>query len=253
MSTLHISHPSDATSLIEIDAPPVNALGHSLRAQLEKELDAIEADLSKRVVVLTGRGKNFCAGDNLREELERGDSALGSLAQFGRLLDKIEGLRVPVIAAIDGAAVGGGLELALSCDIRLGTPEAKFIAAGVNVGLMASVYRLPRTIGTARAKTMLLTGLPVDGRTALDYGLITGLYEEDRLLIEALNLAERIASRAPLSVEAAKRQTGRAFDILPEEARRAAGAELSVLTKSNDHRIGVEALIGRTVPIFTRS
>lgn len=253
MSTLHISRPSDAVTLIEIDAPPANVLGHALRTQMEKELDAIDADISRRVVVLTGRGKSFCAGDNLREELERGESALGSLAQFGRLLDKIEGLRVPVIAAINGAAVGGGLELALSCDIRLGTREAKFIAAGVNVGLMASIYRLPRTIGIARAKTMLLTGLPTDGRTALDYGLITGLYEEDRLLTEALNLAERIASRAPLSVEATKRQTGRAFDIPPEEALRAARDELSVLTQSNDHRIGVEAFIARKAPVFTRS
>ena len=218
MSKLHISTPRPDIVLIEIDAPPANALGHSLRVEFFKALDAIENNLGVRAVILTGRGTNFCAGDNLREAMERGEGALESLGQFGQLLNKVEHLRVPVIAAINGAAVGGGLELALCCDIRIGTPASKFIAAGVNVGLMASVFRLPRLIGIARAKSMLLTGSPVAGQTALDFGLITQLHESDQLINEALRLAERIASRAPLSVEATKRQSSQAFDLTPEEA-----------------------------------
>ncbi|MDE1172624.1 MAG: enoyl-CoA hydratase/isomerase family protein [Parvibaculaceae bacterium] len=252
MSKLHISTPRPNVTLIEIDAPPANALGHSLRAELIDTLDAIENNFDMRALILTGRGKSFCAGDNLREAMERGGETLESLSQFGQLLDKIEQLRIPVIAAINGAAVGGGLELALCCDIRIGTSASKFIAAGVNVGLMASVFRLPRLIGIARAKSMLLSGLPVSGQTALDFGLITALYEGDQLMAEALKLAERIASRAPLSVEASKRQSSRAFDLTPEEAARAALKELSVLSKSKDHQLGVEAFIGRTAPAFTR-
>lgn len=253
MSKLHISTPRPDVTLIEIDAPPANALGHSLRVDLLKTLDAIENNFDMRAVILTGRGKSFCAGDNLHEAMERGEDALASLSQFGRLLDKIEHFRVPIIAAINGAAVGGGLELALCCDIRIGTRESKFIAAGVNVGLMASVFRLPRLIGIARAKSMLLTGLPVTGKAALDFGLITEMHEADRLMDEATKLAERIASRAPLSVEASKRQSSLAFDLTAEEAARAAAKELAVLSRSKDHRLGIEAFISRTAPAFTRS
>jgi enoyl-CoA hydratase/carnithine racemase len=158
-----------------------------------------------------------------------------------------------VIAQVNGHAVGGGLELALCCDIRVASLNASFIAAGVNVGLMASVFRLPRLIGVARAKRMLLTGLPTDGVTAQEWGLVTDLVEPERLEQEVLDLARRIASRAPLSVEASKRQAGMAFDHTAEEAQRAARAELDVLSKSADHKEGIAAFAERRDPKFTRS
>jgi len=250
---IHVSRPREAVVLIEIDNPPSNALAEALRRQLEATLDDVEVDHSVRAVVLTGRGKGFCSGDDLREAAARGDGDPSSLGQFGRMLDKVESLRVPVIGAINGHAVGGGLELALCCDIRLAAAEARFLAAGVNVGLMASVYRLPRLVGVARAKSMLLTGLPIDAQTALIWGLLTGLFEGDALEAEALALAARIASRAPLSVEATKRQTGRAFDLTPREAAIAASEELAVLSASRDHKIGIKAFAERTDPVFTRS
>ena len=109
---IHVSRPREAVVLLEIDNPPSNALGGEVRRQLEAELDAIETDLSVRVVVLTGLGKGFCSGDDLREAATRGEGAQASLGQFGRMLDKLaEALRVPaVIGAINGHAVGGGLE-----------------------------------------------------------------------------------------------------------------------------------------------
>jgi len=251
--SLHVSRPSTGVVLIRIDNPPSNALGEEIRGRFIAEIEAIGSDLDVRAAVITGTGKAFCAGDDLREAAGRGDGARASLAQFGKLLDRIETLRVPVIAAVNGHAVGGGLELALACDIRIGCPDARFIAAGVNVGLMASVYRLPRLVGVARAKSMLLTGLPIDAQTALIWGLLTGLFEGDALEAEALALAARIASRAPLSVEATKRQTGRAFDLTPREAAIAASEELAVLSASRDHKIGIKAFAERTDPVFTRS
>ncbi|MBV8684421.1 MAG: enoyl-CoA hydratase/isomerase family protein [Caulobacteraceae bacterium] len=250
---IHVSRPRKAVVLLEIDNPPSNALGGEVRRQLEAELDAIETDLSVRAVVLTGRGKGFCSGDDLREAATRGEGAQASLGQFGRMLDKLEALRVPVVGAINGHAVGGGLELALCCDIRLASSEAKFLAAGVNVGLMASVHRLPRLIGTAAASMMILTGTPFDSARAAAWGLAGGVYPPDQLAGAALDLAERIATRAPLSVEASKRMIRRAFDFTPEEARAAAGAELRVLSRSNDHREGVAAFADRRDPVFTRS
>jgi len=250
---IHVSRPREAVVLLEIDNPPSNALAEALRRRLEVELDGIEADHSVRCVVLTGRGKGFSSGDDLREAAARGDGARASLGQFGRMLDKVESLRVPVIGAINGHAVGGGLELALCCDIRLAAAGARFLAAVVNVGLMASVYRLPRLVGTAAASAMILTGSPIDAARALAIGLVSEVYAPEALMGAALDLAQRIATRAPLSVEASKRMIRQAFDLGPEAAREAAGRELRLLAASNDHCEGVAAFVGRREPVFTRS
>jgi enoyl-CoA hydratase/carnithine racemase len=118
---------------------------------------------------------------------------------------------------------------------------------------MASTYRLPRLIGVSRAKAMLLTGSPHDAETAERYGLVTGLHAPQDLRAAAIALAERIASRAPLSVEATKRTANRAVDLSPEEANEMLGPELRVLRKSNDHKAAVAAFRERKDPVFTRS
>ena len=251
--TIKISYPADHVALIEIDNPPSNALGDAVRSRLIGALDELESNLAIRAVILTGTGKSFCAGDDLREVATRGEAMNASLAQFAKLFDRLEAFRVPIIAAVNGHAMGGGLELALCCDLRLASSEARFAGAGVNVGLMASVYRLPRLIGIARAKAMLLTGQPVDAETALLYGLVTGVHLADELRAAALVLATRIATRAPLSVEATKRQSGRAYDLTPAEAQRASGDEVAILRASADHRAAVDGFLNKRSPTFTRS
>jgi enoyl-CoA hydratase len=250
---IHQSTPSTGVRLFEIDCPPANAVCHAARASLAEAFASAETDLDTRAVVITGRGAGFCAGDDLREAAARGADALGSLAQFGQLLDQIEALRVPVIAAINGHCIGGGLELALCCDIRIASPAARFIAAGVNVGLMASVYRLPRIVGAAQAKSMILTGNAVDAASALDTGLVTAVHATDALLPAALALAAHIATRAPLSVEASKQMINQAFDLSPDEARNAIAAHAVKLVASRDHAEGAAAFAARRKPDFTRS
>jgi enoyl-CoA hydratase len=251
---IHASRPSEGVVLLEIDNPPANVLGAATRSLLLEELDRAESDLSVRAVVLTGREAAFCAGDNLRDEgaMDR-QAAMSNLGQFGRLLDRIERLRVPVIGAINGHAIGGGLELALCCDIRLAAENATFLAAGVNVGLMASVYRLPRLIGKGAASTMLFTGRPASAAQALAWGLATEVHPREALLAAALELAARIASRAPLSVEASKRMIGQALDLTPHEFVSAAGKELPTLVNSQDHKPAVKAFLERKPPVFSRS
>lgn len=250
---LHVSRPFEGAVLMEIDCPPSNALGGEVRTRFLEELEAVENDFDVRVVIITGRGPGFCSGDDLKEAMTRGDDAVGSLNQFGRLLNRIESLRAPVIAAVNGYAIGGGLELSLCCDIRIASQNAWFLGAGVNVGLMASVYRLPRLIGVGPAKAMLLTGTRTDAETALRYGLVTAVHPADQLRDEALTLARRIATRAPLSVEASKRMIGRAFDMDADESARASGHELRRLVASNDHKAGLKAFASRQEPVFTRS
>jgi enoyl-CoA hydratase len=249
---LHITRPADGVAHIVIDNPPTNALNTALRERFVQELETLGQDLSIRCLVITGTGAAFCSGDDLREAATRGAGAQDSLRQFAILLSAVENFRCPVIASINGFAVGGGLELALCCDLRIASPNAKFVAAGVNVGLLASVFRLPRLIGIARAKRMLLTGLPLDAVTAGEWGLVTDVVPAETLAEETLQLARRIASRAPLSVEAAKRQSSRALDVTAEEAQAAHRAELDVLAKSLDHKEGLAAFAERRDPKFKR-
>ncbi len=117
---------------------------------------------------------------------------------------------------------------------------------------MASAYRLPRLIGVARAKHMLLTGSPHDAETAERFGLVTAVHAPDALMSEAISLAERIASRAPLSVEATKRTAQRAPDLSPEEAAALSAKELAVLGRSADHKEALAAFIAKREPVFRR-
>lgn len=253
MSVIHFSSPAEHVVLLEIDNPPMNALGRAARAALLARLDEIDQARQARAVILTGRGRAFCSGDDLKEQAEA--NARGSAShfgEFGQVLDRIENYRIPVIAAINGHCLGGGLELASVCDIRIASTDARFVCSGVNVGLMASAYRLPRLIGVARAKQMLLTGAPHDAATAERFGLVTAVHEPAALMTEAIKLAERIASRAPLSVEATKRMAARAPDLSPEQAAELNGRELSVLSRSADHKEALAAFAAKRDPKFHR-
>ena len=239
--TLHMTRPLEGVVLLELDHAPANALCMALRHDLSNALAQIEADTTVRSVVLTGRGRAFCAGDDLMEAAARGPAGVEAVLGFGGLMDQVEGLRVPVIAAVNGWALGGGLELALACDIRIAAPGAIFTASGVNVGLMASVRRLPRLIGEGAAKPMLLTGLPCNADTALRTGLVSAV--ETDVLTAALVIAERIASRAPLSVEATKRAVA------------GQGNETEVLTAlfhSQDHQQALKDFAAKKTPVFHR-
>jgi enoyl-CoA hydratase/carnithine racemase len=253
MSGIEYSTIGENVAVLRLDNPPANALGHAMRVAFNEKLDELERGDAIRALIVTGTGRSFCSGDDLKEQqAARAQGKSGHLGEFARLLDRIEAFRVPVIAAINGWCLGGGLELALCCDIRIASTSATFTCAGVNVGLMASAYRLPRLIGVALAKQMLLTGSPHDAATAERFGLVTAVHAPDALMDEAAKLAQRIASRAPLSVEATKRAVGLAPDLSPEEAAKYAGKELSVLAASADHAEALAAFAAKREPQFHR-
>lgn len=253
---IRLENLSEHAALLAIDNPPANALGHEARKAFHAHLDTVEAGDAIRVLVITGTGRAFCGGDDLKEQEAAQAHGIEArkvqLGEFAELLDRIEVLRVPTIAAVNGFALGGGLELALCADIRIASADASFVCAGVNVGLMASVYRLPRLIGVARAKHMLLTGSPFDAETAEHFGLVTAVFKPDILLNEAAALAERIATRAPLSVEATKRMTGLAPSLSREEAANVMREDLAKLVSSADHAEALAAFREKRVPVFRR-
>jgi enoyl-CoA hydratase len=255
LGNLHTSRPRPGVVLIEIDNPPSNALALAIRHKFEETLDNVQNDLSVRAVLVTGRGKGFCAGADLKDTAAREsdrDTMSNAEQGFG-FLNKIEHLRVPVIAAVNGYAVGGGFELALACDIRIAATNAFFVAAAVNIGLIASVYRLPRLIGIGPAKSVLLTGNRVTAETALTYGLVTEVHPPEDLMQAAILLAERVATRAPLSVEASKKMIAHVFDMDSASADKAIREEFFKLRATGDHKHAVECFRERAQPKFTRN
>ena len=246
-STVKMSLLDRHCALVEIDNPPMNAMdAQSCDAMLEI-FRTLRDRSDVRAVVLTGSGRAFCSGADLKQ------AGSDALPLFGKLLEEVAGARIPVIAAVNGYCIGGGLELALCCDLRIASTQARFVCAGVNVGLMASAYRLPRLIGVSRAKAMLLTGLPFEAAAAEAWGLVTALHQPDALREAALELARRIASRAPLAVEAVKRCADRAPDMSPDEAREMLTREMPVLLASRDHKEAVSAFREKREPVFSRA
>jgi enoyl-CoA hydratase len=254
---VRIDRPSPGVAVLTVDSPPRNAFTRAVGTAFFAAFEPLTADLDVRCVVITAAGTAFLAGGDLRlqQSLRTPEENLAyvdhpeSLSAAVRL---VEEARVPVIAAVNGPVAGGGLEFALGCDIRLAATSASFVAAGVNVGLILSWYRLPRTIGLGPAKKMLLTGAPCDSVTAERWGLVTGVYEPEALLPAAVEMAERIASRAPLSVESTKACANRAFDLSTEEAGDVQRERFLEMLATRDHHEALDAFFNRRPPSFER-
>jgi enoyl-CoA hydratase/carnithine racemase len=202
-------------AVITLDrAAKLNAVTPEMTAALAGYVATVNESRDLRVAVLTGTGRAFCAG-----------SDIGGLADYdspwhfgGRpdYCDAIRALRKPVIAAVNGYAFGGGLEMALTCDIRLAAGTASFAAPEIKLGWIGGggmSALLSRSIGPGNAALMLLTGDPVDAATALRWGLVSEVLAAGELRARALQLAATIASRAPIAAETAKLSLGAAFDM----------------------------------------
>jgi enoyl-CoA hydratase len=199
----------DGVELLVLKNPPVNALSTALLSQLGARVDAIAAAPSSRAVVLTGDGQYFSAGADLKEMATIDLAQAPEIARSGQaLFHRIAELPVPVVAAINGLALGGGLELALACDLRIAGESAKLGAPEVNYGLMPAyggTQRLPRTVGLAKAKELIFTGAMIPAAEALRIGLVNKVVPAGQELRAARDLAHTIGQRAPKAVRAAKR------------------------------------------------
>jgi enoyl-CoA hydratase/carnithine racemase len=202
-------------AVLTLDRPAkLNALTSKMTATLAEHVAALNADPAIRAVVITGAGRGFCAGSDIAEL-----DGYASPWQFGRREDYgdvLRTLRKPVIAAVNGYALGGGLELALACDIRLAAEDATFAAPEIKLGWIGGSGQsalLAHSIGPSNAALMLLTGDPIDAATALRWGLISEIVTPDALRPRALELARVIASRAPVAAETAKLNLRAAYEM----------------------------------------
>lgn len=199
----------------------LNSLNSEVIAALSERLTEI-AKSDVRCLILTGAGdKAFVAGADVAQMKDMDAKAAIDFSNAGNaVMEQLENLPVPVIAAVNGFALGGGCELALSCDIRIASERAKFGQPEVGLGItpgFGGTQRLPRAVGLSEAMALILTGRTIDAAEALRIGLVHALHAPERLLDEAVLLAEAIAQNAPLAVRAAKRAMREGADLeLPE-------------------------------------
>jgi enoyl-CoA hydratase len=201
--------------LLTINRPEkLNAISNELISELKDLLDKIKNDEELRVLIITGAGdKAFVAGADIKELVDRDASQGRRISQERQeIFSRIENLPVPVIAAVNGYALGGGLELALACSIRICSEKAQFGAPEVKLGIIpgdGGTQRLPRLVGLGRAMELILTGDFIDAQEAYRIGLVNKVLPQEELMDKATELAKKIASRPPLAVRFAKEAVNR--------------------------------------------
>ncbi|WP_181780270.1 enoyl-CoA hydratase/isomerase family protein [Pseudonocardia pini] len=259
-TTFRLDRPRDGVVVLTLDRPDrLNSMTAEMFAELEATGRQLDREPGLRVLVLTGAGRAFCAGYDLAaaEQLP----SLGAMGMLdlqesaARALSAIRGVRVPVIAAVNGAAAGGGLALALAADIRLASPRAKFVPSFVTIGLSAgdlgTSWLLPRLIGPAAAAEFLYSARTMGAEEAERTGLVNRVVAEDELLAAALEMAEQICGNSPGGVQMSKR----ALQANMEASSYAAALELenrgqALLTRTDDMTEALTAFQEKRPPVF---
>ncbi len=261
-----VDQPRPGVALVTLNRPErMNSMAFDVMVPLKKVLDELTYDNSVRAVVLTGAGRGFSSGADHKsagsvphiDGLTRPTFALRSMQVLDDVILALRKMHQPVIAAVNGAAIGGGLCLALACDIRVAAERAYFRAAGINNGLTASElglsYLLPRAIGSSRAFELMLTGRDVDAEEAQRIGLVSRAVPDDELLDACYELGERIASFSRPGIELTKRTLWSGLDAGSLEAHMQAEGlgQLFVRLLTANFEEAVAARAEQRSPVFT--
>ncbi|MCL7456861.1 crotonase/enoyl-CoA hydratase family protein [Micromonospora sp. MSM11] len=229
---------------------------------LVARVDAVNADRTVRAVILTGAGSAFSAGGNVKDMAERVGLFGGAPHElrdgYRRGIQRIPramyACDVPLIAAVNGAAVGAGCDLALMCDLRIASERAFFAESFVKLGIIpgdGGAWLLPRAVGAARAAEMALTGDRVDAATALEWGLVSRVVPHEELLTEARRLADRVAANPPHAVRMAKKLLREAQHQSLDSILELSAAMQALAHQTRDHDEAVRAFLDRRDPHFT--
>lgn len=245
----------EGVASIAINRPPANALSSGLIQEIDRILDEVENDDSVRVIVLYGEGKFFSAGADIKEftTVTSGEQ-FSKLASAGQdVFERMESFNKPIIAAIHGAALGGGLELAMGCHIRIVTEKAKLGLPELQLGLIpgfAGTQRLPRYVGMAKAAEMLLTSDAITGEEAVRWGLANHAFPEEELLPKTMELAKKIAKKSPIAMRAALRMLQFTKTDSFYEGVKAEADSFGEVFVSEDAKEGIQAFIEKREPQF---
>ena len=237
----------------------LNALGDTLREDLQDAVTRAADDAEVRVLIVTGAGRGFCSGGDVKAMNERRESRAAR-----PLLEKVAPGRdqtvlalrnapKPVIAAVNGAAAGAGMNLALCCDVRLASTAAKFAQAFVRRGLhpdWGGTYFLPRIVGTAKACELIFTGEVIDAQEALRLGIVSAVYEPEELMPAALALARKIADGPPVAIRLAKRAIYHNLECDLRQALEFETYAQNICYETEDAAEGIRAFVEKRPPAF---
>jgi enoyl-CoA hydratase len=253
---LHTEH-DGAVTIITIDRPKArNALNTAALDELRRVVLEAKHDVAVRSVILTGAGdKAFVAGADISEFAPLGPSDARAYALRGQhVFDLIEGLGKPVVAAVNGFALGGGCELAMACTLRLASETAVFGQPEVKLGLIpgfAGTQRLARLVGKGRAMELILTGRTVDAQEALRIGLVHRVVPPDGLMAEARALAASLAASAPIALQAAMEAINRGLEVAFPEGEALEATLFGLVFSTEDMREGTRAFLEKRKAEFT--
>jgi enoyl-CoA hydratase len=247
---------SEGIATITINRPEaLNAFSAEVVSEILQAIEDVKADESVRVVVLTGAGeKAFSAGADIKAM--KGMNALKAreLSQMGeRLCNALENLEKPVIAAINGYALGGGLEVAMACDIRIASENARMGQTEINIGLIpgwGGTQRLTRLIGATKAKELIFTGKMIDARTAEQLGLVNMVVPQDKFRETVRQFASELAQKAPVALKVAKALINKGAEISLDAAIALEREGFGVVASTEDLQEGVSAFIEKRKPVF---
>lgn len=248
--------PEENIAVITLRRPEaLNALNREVLSELDGALEEARKDDQVRVVVITAEGeKAFSVGADLKEASSLDEAGARAFTEFGQgVFKKIEEFEKPVIAALNGLALGGGLELAMACDVRIASETAKVGNPEVNVGLVpgwGGSQRLPKIVGKGRAAELILTGGMIEAKEAERIGLINKVVPPDELKTVVNWTAGKIASNAPIAVRAAKNLINRSFDVSVAEGNKLEADAIVTCMKTEDLREGVKAVFEKRSPQF---
>lgn len=240
-------------ALIRLANPPVNALSTAMMNELTFELDRISEDDEVRAVVLTGEGKAFCAGADLksRKDTIKGP---GDLPQHSRrtreCFHALRECTKPVIAAINGPALGAGLAIMASCDILIAADNTSVGLPEINVGLLGGGRHAMRLFGHSRVRRMMLTGMRMDGGELYRLGIVEACVPADQLVNSALELAQEIASKSPVSVQLAKRTLNAIEEMSLRDGYRYEQDMTAAISKTEDAKEAMAAFLEKRTPVF---
>lgn len=252
METLVLLEKKHNIAILKINRPKAyNALSKEIVDQIDDILESLKKDKSIQVLIIFGEN-NFAAGADIVDMVElEPDEAKAFL--FADTFNKLENLEIPTIAAICGYALGGGLELALACDLRIASNEAQMGLPEINLGIMpgaGGTVRLPKLIGEAKAKELIYFGNKISSDEALRYGIINKVVSKEILMEEALKLAEKLAKKAPIALHSAKKSIQycdgkNRIESLKEESK-----IWSELFSTEDQKEGMRAFIEKRKPQY---
>jgi 2-(1,2-epoxy-1,2-dihydrophenyl)acetyl-CoA isomerase len=248
---------SDAIATVTLDRPEaLNSLTVQLKTELLAAVREVDRDPTVRVMILTGAGRAFCAGQDLRERLEPDAAPLAVEVRerYNPLILAMRRLEKPIVGAINGVAAGAGAALALACDLRIAAEGASFVLAFGRVGLVpdsGSTWFLPRLVGPARAAELALLNEPLSAEDLVAWGMVSRVVPADRLLDEARTVASKLAATAPRALALTKRALNRSLEA-------SLGAQLDyeaelqgIAGRTADHAEGIAAFLEKRPPRFT--